>query len=269
MSVAEDRSFIRVAKRLTLGVVIAAGIASLAFVIFVLILTKLPRTNYIRMEAFQEFQQILNLLKNKQGTPPTPDSPIVVRGGSANFFANPSEADKWKDYNNQGYLFYSKAGEVPNTLFIHGIFPMPVPSGSSAYPEHTTFSTSSTGYNWAITLAFKSTDGNGNPYRVYICSALTTKGAQQVCDTDANGSIDNSNKVFIQADLNTLSPASDDQNDKSARFHYSVPGCTVKDDSKCDKIDYMVVQDGPSSQEPSSKYKCVDGGCSIAISNSP
>jgi hypothetical protein len=263
-------TIMEVTKRLTVGALFLAGIVSLGVILLLLTLTFLPNTRF-KSEAFQEIKALVDAVLNKLetakgGGAPTPDSPIVVSGGSLNFFANSTSVSAWLDYNNKGYLYYANAGSVPNSLYIDGIYPMPITTGSYPYPEQTTISTSTTGYNWAITLTFRNKDASGNPSLVYICSALTTEKGRPVCDTTASGSIGGNNFVYIQADPNTLSNAQVDQQNPNARLHYAVPMCTVADASRCDKIDNMVVQQGPSS---ASKYKCVDGTCRIEISNAP
>ncbi len=196
-----------------------------------------------------------------------PDSPIVVSGGSLNFFANNSmstTSGSWQEVNNQDNLYQYNAGGgiVPGNLYLDSIYPLTNPRGVVPYPEQVTIPATD---NWTITLKMRNKDNSGNPSNVYICTTLTS-GSPQKCSTTPTGSLGSNPSFYIQGDPGTLNDTPIDRQNQHARIHYAVPNCNLSDPSDpkqiCDKIDTIRIQ--RSSGDPVD-YICVDGACHIKV----
>jgi hypothetical protein len=193
------------------------------------------------------------------------DSPVVVRGGSLNLFAN-AGASRW---NPSGNLF--AINNVPlNNIYLDGVIP---PSSAATDPVAQSAPIQPTHY-WSITLTLRD---NGVQH-ITICTKLDQSGTS--CNTNSTDSLpaSTSGTIYVQGDssntLNTwgLKIKHFDRSGANARLHYAVSDCSLNGtdasgnpipdaDDKCDKIKKFVVQDGASSSE----FKCVDGACDIGI----
>jgi hypothetical protein len=272
------QSFVETVKRLTIDAVFAAGIAFLGFVTVILILTILPKsgpkTAAFRTLEMDFVRDLWDFVKSfNGGAGATPDSPIVVRGGSVDIFSNISSAG-WQQLVGSNYLFQADAQELPNTLYLDGVALGTGPH--SAEPGPVTLSPT---YNWTIALTMRPDDGGTSTSTVYICSQLTDN--KQTCNLSPTGTLASGGKtdLYFEGNHSAPYPKPIDFDRKgasgnNARLHSPVANCNLGTDAdgtpdpyadkQCDKIDYFVFYQG-SGSSAGTKYWCIDGACDIKI----
>lgn len=267
----KEPSWIQRAKQLTIigtiRAVFVAGVVSLGVVLFIATLAALPKTRSKTLSLVETvWAEVVSFVESiKFGTTPhpTPDSPIVVRGGSFTALQNTSKP--WAQNLHNSNVWQVDIGGPPNTLYVDGIDEQANPTYS---PEHEQIPTLTR--NWGMTLTFNNTDpDNGNkPTQLQICTKLD---ANSNCDLRNTDAFDNtSTKIYLQSDPGDakVNLAGEDINRTGARLRYVLPGCPPAPspdlDPKCNHVVNVQIYGISGHSGP---YPCVDGACDIMVNH--
>jgi hypothetical protein len=188
----------------------------------------------------------------------SPDSPVVIRGGSLNVFGN---GVNWSQSSGSNYVYQVDIGGVPSAMELDGIDPR---IGRKTNPNDITLSALQ--QNWTIAFVLRNKDSGGNPTQAFLCTQLNAGNTG--CSLSPSGALAGG-LVYFQADQVTPGNLSYDRS-QGARLHYPVPNCPLGSganpdlDPECSKIKTVTLYNVPSYTGP---YQCVDGACSIKIAH--
>ncbi len=226
------------------------------------------------------------LLSGKASSKPGPDSPIVVSGGSLNFFANNATVGGnpgWQVQpgtpSNLFNLYSENVGGPPSVIDLDGVDVLDVNGNKVAGDVPLSLPN-----NWIITLNMRLNKGvsdakdvsdDGSINYVYICTELNK--AATGCNMKPSGPLLNNNPIYVD-DNQTNALKVTDFDRTYARLHFSDPQCflgldatgkPVADaDKQCDHIQSIDVLEGPATRGgPNKPYHsaCFDGACRIWI----
>jgi hypothetical protein len=203
---------------------------------------------------------------------PSPDPPVVVRGGSLNFFGNTSS---WHTATSAKHVYQSDIG-TPTSLDLDGV--VRCNNAQCTFPTSTTLTPLNIPFpaqtaNWGITLTMR----GGNASIIAICSHLIQDGTgsgNRICDRTPTSSI-GSDGVYFQRDASDkVADGEWDGRSLGARKHYVFKSCQLSHsgtagddlDPACDKINTLTVSPGENGSA-SSTYLCLDGACDVTIDN--
>jgi hypothetical protein len=203
---------------------------------------------------------------------PTPDPPVVVRGGSLNFLDNLAA---WAP--KVGELYFADLRGTPKSLFIDGVTDEKGTGGCGTNVACHLTLTESIANNWTIQLTTKP-DRSGKFQTLKICTQLNPDGT--ACSDGPNGVV-NSTGIYIDGGTALLPngqsalSVSTGLDRANARLHFAFPGCSLVDsngndqDPPCDLIHQISLVEGgsKSGDKPGAPliYKCIDGACDLKI----
>jgi hypothetical protein len=238
------------------------GTAVLCFILAAFILRLLAHSNpEIRSVSFliTEVERLIYFIVGPRGNvSPTPDPPVVVRGGSLNLLTNQTQA--WTLVNGSSTLYSVDIGGLPNDVALDGLY-----EGSTNVADHSEYSLKN---NWTATLGLRA---GGS---ISICTSLTP--GQKTCNSSPSGKLaDNSQNTLVYLDTSLSSAKlaanakqSDSRNGSRLHAFFDPKVCPLTNsdgtdaDNYCDKIDTVTLYGIKNANKP---YKCADGACDLTI----
>jgi len=190
-----------------------------------------------------------------------PDSPIVVSGGSVNSHSDEVWTAFPTNSNAYGTDLLVNGTKVPaNKLDLDGFDP-----DTTTFPQH--IKTIQPPGNWIVTLYFRKTNASTEDpaTTLKICSRIDS-ALPHTCQVD-NGPVNSS--VYLLAEDSKGNPIGTFLTQKIDRYgvFFDLSKCdsaSADPHAYCNHIYSAQVQ---TSQGTSQKYHCVDGACSVGISN--
>jgi hypothetical protein len=247
-----------------------------------------PKTRSVSF-LINEAERLFELIVGPKGNvSPTPDPPVVVRGGSLNFFAN-QETNGSGNWGGTSDVFSRVLLKSPQRIYLDGAQDDNVASTdvcSNQYSTSTKYAcneeiTDGLANNWTLTLTSYpfAQAGTTTTYSIRLCTQLDSSGR---CSTDPSGQA--STTIYADGmgakDENnnpSLKPVDIDR--QSAHLHFKFPGCPRTDENddsdsnavKCDKIQKIDFQAGSTTSgiklPAKQSFQCMDGACDIKISD--
>lgn len=275
------QSFLQITKRLTVGVIYSAGILSVGCLLFLLILAELPPSHF-KTEVFEKLKTITrkieHYLENKNGG--TPDSPIVVRGGSMTLRTK----DTW--YPNPPSDMKAPTCTNADTSYIDLIDVKPV-SASPSGPIPLTLSDIPA--PWQLVLYGRSPkDGSQSKNGIILQSQSgACTGSGSTSTTSVSATLLNSNNTSFYPAGDNANIDNDHGATHSVRFWDQTPdtgttaatvGCqgpyppsvqskVQGDQDVCERISViqLTLTPPPPAQPTVYTYKCPSGECKVDI----
>jgi len=268
----EDRERRPIKRRLSLverSLMLVGGIAILAFLCFVILdlaYRSLAPRSQIRVEAYSALTSIWKLLippaKPIIVLPPgTPDSPIVIRGGSV----SAHEDNLWQPLPQYSNAFSYQVSQVPKQFDMDGV---DTPQ-SRTTPRH--FSNIPLSGSWIITLDFRTNHGTADDTSrtLSICSNIILGTCTLIGNPTSTiyivGGLDNHSQP-----VGSFYPTVIDRN---GGLFYDMSSCpddnpsdqNLKRHPSCDHPEKIWLTDLDTDNKPQLIGHCIDGACSIAI----
>jgi hypothetical protein len=255
-------------KRLIVGIGLGTGIVVWVLILFILALSLLPKSNF-RSEVFiflrHTLVRFVNFFEGVTSTG-TPDTPVVVRGGSVTAHGDMAWNQTPKNANAYVTKLTVNGNEVPaNTLDFDGVDP-----ASTTNPVHLPVETLSG--NWIVTLDYR---GGGSPgsedqnTTLKICTKMDP--SYQTCLPD-NGPVNST--IFLLGGLDaqhqpvgTFIGSPQAVIDRAGGVFFDLNKCNgmaADTHAYCNHIYNVTVETSSGTAAP---LHCVDGGCVIGIGN--